>query len=125
MKSIISMLFVCATLFFTSASAQSTAKTESIKVWGNCGMCEETIENSAKKAGAITADWNEETKILAVSYDAGKSNSFKIQKAIAAAGYDTQDLKANDKAYDKLHGCCKYDRKTEKVKEEVKEEIKQ
>ncbi len=106
------MLFAFSMLLtITGFSQTKSDKSESIKIWGNCGMCEETIENAAKKAGAVTAAWNEESKMLAVSYNSSKTSSYKIQQAIALAGYDTQDLKANDKAYDKLHGCCKYDRK--------------
>jgi hypothetical protein len=34
-------------------------------------------------------------------------------------GYDTQDVTADNKAYDNLHGCCKYDRKeTAEVKKD-------
>lgn len=74
-------------------------------------MCKETIEGAAKKAGATTADWNEDSKQLKVSYAANKTSSEKIQKKIAKSGYDTQDFVAPDKAYNALHGCCKYDRK--------------
>ncbi len=73
-------------------------------------MCKKTIETAAKDAGATEANWNTETKVLAVSYT-GSSNNQKIQKAIAAAGYDTQDFTAPDDVYNKLHECCKYDRK--------------
>ena len=99
--------------------AQSTVKTENIKVWGNCGMCKSKIEKSAKQAGAKSADWNEDSKILKVSYAADKTSNAKIQQAIAKTGYDTQDYTADNTAYEKLHGCCKYDRK-EDTKEVVK-----
>ncbi len=100
--------------------AQTTIKKETIKVWGNCGMCKTTIEKSAKKAGASAATWNEERKELKVSYVSTKSSGEKIQKAIAAAGYDTQDFTGSDKAYENLPGCCHYDRKTVTDKAEMK-----
>lgn len=96
--------------FFSTSFSQDLSY-NTIKVWGNCGMCKETIEKSALKAGATTADWNEESKELKVSYAANKTSSEKIQKRIAKSGYDTQDFVAPDKAYNALHGCCKYDRK--------------
>ncbi|MBC7933770.1 MAG: hypothetical protein H7Y86_00230 [Rhizobacter sp.] len=96
---------------FAQTTAPSAIKYETIKVWGNCGMCKETIEGAAKKAGASTADWNEESKELKVSYPVKKTSSEKIQKKIAKSGYDTKDFIASDKAYNALHGCCKYDRK--------------
>lgn len=102
------LLFSTITL---SSYAQKTAVTkETIKVWGNCGMCKTTIEKAAKKAGATTASWSEETHELQVSYT-DKTSSKKIQEGIAAAGYDTQDVTGSDAAYKKLHGCCKYERK--------------
>jgi len=99
-------------IFAISTSfAQTTVKKETIKVWGNCGMCKTTIEKAAKKAGATTAGWNEESKELQVSYAVNKTSSDKIQQSIAKSGYDTQDFTADSKAYSNLHSCCQYDRK--------------
>ncbi len=102
--------FLCITLFSFAQTKDSTF-TEKINVWGNCNMCKNKIEKAAKAAGATTADWNDETKILYVTYTASKSNNKKIQQKVADAGYDTQDLRASDAAFNKLPGCCKYDRK--------------
>lgn len=96
---------------FTFASAQNAVKKETLKIWGNCGMCKKVIEKSARTAGATTASWNEDSKELKVSYNESKTNSTKIQQAIAKSGYDTQDFYADDAAYNKLPGCCHYDRK--------------
>jgi len=96
-------------LSFQFSSAQ-TAKSESIKVNGNCEMCKKHIEKSALEAGATAANWDKKTKFLQISYDPAVTNSAKIQTAIAAAGYDTQDFKASDSAYNKLDECCQYDR---------------
>lgn len=95
---------------FTFANAQTT-KTETIVVNGNCGMCKKNIEKSAIAAGAITANWDRKTKFLNISFDSAVSNSAKIQTAIAQDGYDTQDFKASDSAYNKLEECCQYERK--------------
>jgi len=97
--------------------AQTATKKETIKVWGNCGMCKTNIEKAAKKGGATAANWNEDSKELKVSYAVNKTSPVKIQQAIAKAGYDTQDLTADDKAYNNLHGCCQYDRKASTAKE--------
>jgi periplasmic mercuric ion binding protein len=103
----------CILFCSVTAFAQKTeTKKESIKVWGNCDMCKKNIETAAKNAGATSASWNTETKILAFSFNSGKSSNQKIQKAIAAAGYDTKDFTASDDAYNKLHFCCQYDRKS-------------
>ncbi len=106
---ILSIAFV---LFSFFSIAQTTAvKSETIKVWGNCGMCKSHIEKAAKAAGATAATWNKDTKILSVKYETSKTNSTQIQESIAKAGYDTKDFTASDEAYKKLDECCLYDRK--------------
>jgi periplasmic mercuric ion binding protein len=95
-------------LFATTAMAQT--KTETFKVSGNCGMCKNKIEKAAKEAGAKEASWNVESKELTVTYKSSSTNAAKIQQKIADVGYDNAGFKATTAAYDKLHGCCKYDR---------------
>lgn len=111
MKSIITKwtLSVSVTLFALTAFAQ--AKKDTVTVWGNCGMCKTRIEKAAKQAGATAASWNEDSKVLAVSYNASKSSLKKIQEKVAAVGHDTRDFTAPQNVYDNLHGCCQYDRK--------------
>ena len=97
--------------FIPSAMAQSDIKKDTIKVWGNCGMCKKVIEKAAHSAGASKALWNEDSKQLVVSYAVSKTSNTRIQESIARSGYDTQDLIADNTAYNKLPGCCHYDRK--------------
>jgi periplasmic mercuric ion binding protein len=101
----------------TSFAQKGAIKKETVKVWGNCGMCKAKIEKAAKSAGATKASWNEESKMLQVTYSTSKSSNAKIQEAIAKTGYDTQDYTADNTAYTKLHGCCQYDRKEVPVKQ--------
>ena len=118
MKTLSLFAAILFSIFSINTSAAQTspqgpaAKTETIKVWGNCGMCKTTIEKSAKKAGAKTASWDEDSKELKVTYAVNKTSSAKIQESIAKSGYDTQDFTAVKAAYNNLPGCCKYDRKT-------------
>ena len=118
MKSIKLFSILFFSLFSFQFSFAQTSKTETIKVNGNCGMCKKHIEKSALAAGATTADWDKKTKFLNISYDPALSNSAKIQAAIAEAGYDTQDFKASDSAYNKLDECCQYDRKKLKTSQQ-------
>jgi hypothetical protein len=110
-------LFICASLFTLLAQAGfAQTKTQKIKVAGECGMCKNKIESSAKKAGASYAIWNVDTKELIVKYNSTSSSSAKIEEGIAKAGYDTPNYKAKDEAYDSLHECCKYDRSNSSAK---------
>jgi len=110
-STILTIAFVLISVF-TIAQNKPAVKSETIKVWGNCGMCKSHIEKAAKEAGATTAAWNKDTKILTVKYDLTKTDNQKIQKSVAGAGYDTKDFVGNDEAYKNLDECCQYDRKT-------------
>jgi len=99
--------------FGTIASAQADAKTEktdSLKVWGECGMCKSRIEKAAKAEGATTAAWDAKTDLLTVTYDGSKTNIDAISKKMAVVGHDTEKYKATDEVYAKLPGCCHYER---------------
>jgi copper chaperone CopZ len=94
---------------FAQTKANST-KTESYKVSGNCDMCKATIEKAAKVDGVSKADWNQKTKIIIISYNPSKVKADDVLKKVAAAGYDNEKFKADDKAYAKLPSCCQYKR---------------
>jgi len=74
-------------------------------------MCKSRIEKAAKSEGAVSADWSTKTKILTVTFDPSKTSVDAFSKKIAAAGHDTERYRADDKAYDALDSCCKYERK--------------
>ena len=86
------------------------AKTENLKVSGECGMCKKKIEKAAKEGGASYALWDVDTKILTIKYNSATTNTAKIEQKIAGVGYDTPDFKAKDEAYNKLDKCCQYER---------------
>jgi periplasmic mercuric ion binding protein len=100
-----------------NASAQTTAKatvqqkTETFKVWGNCDMCKARIEKTVKADGATSADWDKNTKILKVTFDPSKTSVDSFGKKLASVGHDTEKYRADDKAYDALDNCCKYERR--------------
>ena len=99
-----------------SLAASAHEKTDSVKVYGNCEMCKTRIEKAAKLEGVKKADWNVDTKMLTVTYNADKVKLEDIQKSIAAVGHDTDKFSAEATVYKKLPGCCKYDRKAADIK---------
>lgn len=107
-----SLLAFLFSLFSVSVFAQS--KKETFDVSGNCGMCKKTIEKAAKEGGASFAEWNKETKKITIKYSKNTDRS-KIQQKIADAGYDNAGARASDEAYNKLHGCCQYERTLKKT----------
>jgi periplasmic mercuric ion binding protein len=106
------LLLACISLFSAkNVFAQSTPKTETFKVYGNCEMCESKIEGALKKKdGILKKDWSPKTKILSVTYDPSKVNLHGIKQKIADVGYDTDEIRAKDEVYSGLHKCCQYQR---------------
>ena len=111
------LLFMSVALMFTATSQAQikNAKTTTLKVYGNCGMCKTTIEKAGSKKKLYKTDWNEETKMATITYDSKKSSADEVMKSIALSGYDNVNYLAPDNVYSKLHGCCKYDREQKTV----------
>jgi mercuric ion binding protein len=99
------------TAFAQKGNPAPGLKTETIKVWGNCGMCKKKIEKAAYSKNVTAANWDEDTKMLVIRYRSGATSSDAVQEAIASAGYDTEKFTASDEAYNKLNSCCQYGRK--------------
>lgn len=112
MKKLLSLILSITFLTACNQGANIVANAKAdFKVWGNCNMCKETIEGSLKVDGVSKAEWNTKSKQIEVSYDSTKINLDAIQKLIANVGYDNEKYNGSNEAYEKLHQCCKYDRK--------------
>jgi mercuric ion binding protein len=46
-----------------------------------------------------------------VTFDPSKTSLDVIHAGVATVGYDTDKLKGDDQAYEKLPDCCQYDRR--------------
>ena len=126
MKSISKILVAITVLLsFISCNAQiKNAKTETVKIYGNCDMCEKTIEKAGNLKKIDKVDWNVDTKMATITYDSKKTSQDAILKRIALSGYDSDKFLAPDNAYSKLPGCCQYDRVAKvPVKTEPKNEV--
>lgn len=98
-------------LSFIASNAQiKNTKTETVKIYGNCGMCETTIEKAGNVKKTAQVDWNKDTKTASITFDSTKTNQDEILKRIALAGYDSDKFLAPDDVYAKLPECCLYER---------------
>lgn len=112
------ILSIVALFLFGAFAVFAGSKTENFKVYGNCEMCKARIEKAAKSVdGVKVADWNVESKMLELTFDDSKTDVNKVQEAIAKVGHDTDKYKATDEAYNKVSGCCKYERAKSETKE--------
>ena len=105
MKNLLIAIMACCTI---TVAAQTSVKTETLIVKGNCDDCKERIENAADIKGVKLVKWDSETRVATATYDESKTNVRLIQEAIAKSGYDAGPVKGNDRAYGKLPKCCKY-----------------
>lgn len=100
-------------LFFVSQSfvqqaAQSKFAEIKIKVSAQCETCKETIEKAlAYEPGVKSSNLDLKTMYVTVVYNPKKTNPDKIRKAISMAGYDADNIPADEEAYHKLPKCCK------------------
>lgn len=126
MKKLFKNSIIAATLLltFTACEAQiKNKKTDTIKIYGNCGMCEKTIEKAGNLTKIAKVDWDTDTKMATLTYDSQKTNPDEILKRIALAGYDSDKFLAPSDVYSKLPECCQYDRVAKvAVTEEIKSE---
>ncbi|MBE7170439.1 MAG: heavy-metal-associated domain-containing protein [Williamsia sp.] len=80
-------------------------------VSGVCGQCTRRILNALNVTGVKSAYWDKEEQRLVIQYEEKKIGLVQVHTLIAAAGHDTETVKAPDEAYAKLPSCCHY-RKT-------------
>ena len=108
------ILIVLVSLIGISVQAQekkSKNKKVVFKVAGNCGMCEKRIEKAAFSVkGVKDAEWHVDCQDIHLVIDETKCSAEDVAKAIAKVGHDTSVIKTEDSIYDKLHGCCLYER---------------
>jgi copper chaperone CopZ len=106
--------FLSVTAFFLAFSftasaqtkAQETAKISTPSV--QCEMCKKKIETYLKRYdGVLTANVNVKKKETTVKYLTDRINEEGIKTAIANAGYDADNVLANEDSYKRLPKCCK------------------
>ena len=82
------------------------------EVNGNCDLCKKRIEKAAfSVVGVKSAIWDVDSHQLSLILNEEKASLLDVKKAVAKVGHDTDEVKATNEDYDKLHGCCLYERK--------------
>lgn len=101
------LTFIVGTIIIIATSASAQEKIN-IPVSGACGMCQERIETAALKViGINTATYNIDKQMLSIEVQSLFQKK-ELVDALLALGHDTDGQKADDEAYEALHGCCHY-----------------
>jgi periplasmic mercuric ion binding protein len=86
------------------AAAKAVIKTPTVQ----CEKCKERIElYVAREYGVTAVKVNVKQKTTTVSWITDRTNIEGVKTAIANAGYDADDVLAEEAAYKKLPKCCK------------------
>ena len=73
-----------------------------------CESCVSRVEKALKNTeGVIEYKVDLDGKTATVTYDNSLTSVSALETAITKAGYDANDKKADENAFDKLPGCCK------------------
>lgn len=116
MKKIIFISLVLLSFSLKGIAQENTSHKKIVKTtfWvnGQCEMCQTRIQKAALSTrGVKMANWHIDSKMLRVVYNHPKCTINDIKQNIANVGHDSEDVKAADEIYEKLHSCCMYDRK--------------
>ncbi len=104
-----SILILLATNIAFAQEKNEVKKTDEIKikVSSQCNTCKKIIEKALYfEKGVKSSDLDVKNKIVTVLYNPSKTTPDKIRNAISKAGYDADDVKADENAYQKLPKCC-------------------
>ena len=116
MRTLLSLIALPALLVFSSCNAQiNNARTTTVRIDGDCPMCEKTIEKAAFVKDEAEADWDVDAKTARITIDSTRTDVDAVLQRIAHAGYDNERYLAPDVAYAALPGCCQYERTFKKA----------
>lgn len=109
---ILGMMLLFVTLSTQGQEKKNKNAKHDIEVNGNCEMCKKRIEKAAYSVkGVKSAEYHTDDHMLHLIINEEKCSTLDVKRAVANVGHDTDEIKATDEAYGKLHGCCNYERK--------------
>jgi copper chaperone CopZ len=107
---LLSVLILLSGLFVGCMNQQGL---ETATVKANSMVCETCAKNVKDAVFAVegvkSVDVDMKKKIVIVQYVPAQTNLQTLERAITDAGYDANDKKRDQAAYDKLDACCKID----------------
>ena len=87
----------------TTMPLQAKVKTTKFPVNGRCARCGQRIEAAAKAVNGVkTAQWDEISKEMVVTFESSQTSKKDIQKAIVSLGFTAGKMKP-EKGKEKKH----------------------
>ena len=106
---IISMMMLIMAFLAPSALSAQKAKLDTVKIKtsAECEMCKSKLETEVgKMKGVKSVVVDLTTQEVTVVYNSTKTAPDKIKTVISNAGYDADEVPANNRAKSKLPKCC-------------------
>lgn len=107
---LLQLSIICFLAFGFTASAQQKAVGKAVisTPTVQCEMCKGKIEKYVlRQYGVSSVKVDYKKKITTVTWLTDRTNIENIKAAIATAGYDADDVTAEEASYNKLPPCCK------------------
>lgn len=105
------LLLTAMTAGFLGYCSSNKIEAATIQVPGlQCSMCQTNVQNALQDIQGLedfTVDL--QAKTVTVTYRANILQLHDIQKSIADAGYDADDIHASEEAKNQLASCCRSD----------------
>lgn len=103
------LLFLVSITVTTVAQSKKAIQTVTIKTPSvQCESCKKKIESFlSREDGVSKSVVDYKRKTTKVTFYTDRTNIENIKTAIANAGYDADDVAANEESYEKLPKCCK------------------
>ena len=101
---LLSLIAFVSVSFAQKASQKVVIKTPTVQ----CELCKDKIEKYLTRepgVSAVKVDYKKKT--TTITYLTDRNNIEQLKTAIANAGYDADDVTAEEDAYKKLPKCCK------------------
>lgn len=108
------LLVLTVFLIFNTAIAQKTYQKAVIKTTLHCDHCKECETcglkfktEMLKITGVKMYELDDKAMTFTIYYNPKKTTLQAIKEGISKLGYDADDVKADQKGYESLDGCCK------------------
>ncbi len=94
-------------LLFVASVGFGQTKKAKIMTTAQCNMCKKTIEKAVNSMDGIEmAELDVTSKKLRVKFNSDKLDLQAIREKVASVGYQADDVKAKEEAYNALPPCC-------------------
>ena len=108
MRNWLFILLLLPILLIANPSCLRKNKTISVQTSAICGSCKKRLESGlANLPGVIAVRLDLNSKKMKIKYDDQQTQPEKLKQAIAALGYQADEMPPRKEAYTQLPECCR------------------